>query len=524
MSLFKKADIDKITAAAALSKEYAAPPKAQKARTMTTQLQTISEKVTEYFKDSPALLITTKAELKDYVDECISEGEYGIDTETTGLDRIHDTIVGTSLYCPGLPEVYIPHNHIVPIFEEPYPNQLSCKETGEELRRLNASKAKGIYANADFDLWFILKDLGADMMDSFYYDVITAWRCVKDNEPDNALKVLYNKYVLKGNGDPMKFSDFFSAALFPYCDPKVAKLYAANDAKITWELYRWQLPYLTKGHPKCEKKHLEAVADVFWNIEMPMVQVCQNLFRRGIHIDRNIADKLKDKYHAQYDEETAKLQTLVQELIDKGTYLSTAKPPFRTGKDFKESSPVHVKYLLYQMLGVPEGKNGGSTDKETLKAVNHPITNQILRVRSVDKLLNTYVDSLPKLIAKDRRIHPQFLSLGAATGRMSSRSPNAQNIPSHAEDVRRMFRSSVPRREEVVATENSANGQVTVCLNNYDSVFLSDGSAVLVNTLGVGQIIRVIDDNQTREMEICGVDEMDSKGQIKIRLQSLITT
>ena len=60
--------------------------------------------------------------------------------------------------------------------------------------------------------------------------------------------------MLKGKGDPKKFSDFFTAQLFPYCKPEVAKLYAANDAKITYELFKWQLPYVTKDHPKCKNR------------------------------------------------------------------------------------------------------------------------------------------------------------------------------------------------------------------------------------------------------------------------------
>ena len=71
---------------------------------------------------------------------------------------------------------------------------------------------------------------------------------------------------MKGVGDPKKFSDFFSPQLFPYCKPQIAKLYAANDAKITFELFKWQLPYVTKSHKKCQDNHLERIADLVWNV------------------------------------------------------------------------------------------------------------------------------------------------------------------------------------------------------------------------------------------------------------------
>ena len=114
---------------------------------------------------------------------------------------------------------------------------------------------------------------------------------------------------------------------------------------------------------------------------------------------------------------------MVQDLIDNGTYTSTTRRPFQSGKDFNESSPVHVKYLIYTMLGTPVGKNGMNTDKQVLTDIGHPVTKQILAVRGAFKLLNTYVDKLPKEIAKDGRIHAQFISSGAETGRMSSRAP-----------------------------------------------------------------------------------------------------
>ena len=442
MKLFKQADVDKINAVAAKSKEVITPPKATKAKTMTNDLQEMSQRVIDYFKDSESILIESKDQLHDYIDKCIEAGIAGIDTETTGLDRQKDWIVGSSLYYPGGHEAYIPNKHIVPIFENLYPNQLTYEDCKEEFQRLADNKVKLVFANGDFDLWFIYKDYQVDLIDSFYYDVIYAWRVIKSNEPDNALKVLYNKYCLKGKGDPMKFNDFFSVQLFPYCKPTVAKLYAANDAKITYDLMIWQLPYITKDHPKCKKKKMERLADVVWNIEMPMVKVCQNLYRRGLFVDKETMKKLQNKYRAIYHEETTKLAAMVQDLIDNRTYTSTTRRPFQSGKDFNESSPVHVKYLIYTMLGTPVGKNGMSTDKQVLTDIGHPITKQILAVRGAFKLLNTYVDKLPKEVAKDGRIHAQFISSGAETGRMSSRNPNLQNIPSHAEDIRHMFRAT----------------------------------------------------------------------------------
>lgn len=441
MGLFSKSDLEKINAAAKKSQQLAEPKKSVSAKSINTELRQISESVKEYFKDSKAELITTPEQLHDYITKMIEAGIGGIDTETTGLDRMKDHIVGVCLYYPGGVEVYIPSKHIVPLFDTPYSNQLTYEQIGAELQRLVDAKTKLIFANADFDLSFIYKDLKVDLIENCFFDVIIAWRCLKENERDNSLKGLYAKYPLKGKGDPMKFRDFFSPALFPYCKPEIAKLYAANDAKITYLLFIWQLPFLKKDNPKCKKNHLEAVADLVWGVEFPMIAICQRMHRRGIYLEQSAADMLKGKYLPQCDEEHRKLRQMVQELIDDPKYSASAKPPFSSSNEFNPNSVSHVKWLCYDLLKLDGGKKGG-TGKEILGTFNLPVTNQILKCRSLVTLIGTFVEKLPNSTSGDSRIHCQFKQMGADTGRMSSAEPNMQNIPSKAKDIRHMFRAT----------------------------------------------------------------------------------
>lgn len=442
MSLFNSSQMAKINEVAERTKQLnKEKPKAVRVSTVNAELNEMSKAVQEYFKDSKAILIRTKDQLHDYVTRCIEAGYAGIDTETTGLDRQNDWIVGASLYYPGGVECYIPMKHLVPIFESPYKGQLSYEEVSEEFKRMENSSIRLIFANADYDLAMIHKDLKVDFCDRFYYDVILAWRCLKENELHNDLKFLYNKYVLKGKGDPKRFSDFFSVKLFPFSDPEIAKLYAANDAKITYDLFKWQLPYVTESHPKCKKAHLEAISRLIWDLEMPMVKVCQNMHRTGMYIDKNVANALKKRYREDYNKEMKKLQDMVQEIIDNSTVSYSGKRPFTKGSDFNPGSPPQVKYLVYDLLQVPKGNSSG-TGKEVLNEINLPVTNQILKVRSLSVLINTFVDKLPNSVARDGRIHGQFKQIGADTGRMSSAEPNLQNIPSHAVDIRHMFRAT----------------------------------------------------------------------------------
>lgn len=419
--LFSSAQSQKIMAAAQKSKAQLEKPKPGNPRKVSAEVEECEANVLKYFADSNSILIESKEQLHKYISECINAGYVGIDTETTGLDRVNDTIVGASLYYPGGVECYIPTKHLIPIFDIPYKNQLSYDEIGEEFARMKDAGTRLIFANADFDLAMINKDLKVDFNKNFYFDVIVAWRCLKEDEKHNDLKSLYNKYVLKGKGEPMRFRDFFSPALFPYSKPEVAKLYAANDAKITYELFRWQLPFVTDTTQKCQKRHLEQIAALVWNVEMPLVEVCQDMHRHGIYLDKDVAMMLQERYHGKLKEAQDELAQLVDEAIENCDYTKAAKRTFQTGKDFNPNSPIHCKYLFNTMLGL----NVDSTGKDAIAEINTPITNQILKIRSLNVLINTFVDKLPKATTSDSRIHAQFRQAGAGTGRMSSAEPRS---------------------------------------------------------------------------------------------------
>lgn len=426
MKLFNQVQLAEINKVAAKSKTLAQSSKPINTKSITNDLKAISDKVCEYFKDSNAILITSKDQLHDYVTELISVGVAGIDTETTGLDRVNDTIVGSSLYYPGGVECYIPNKHLIPIFDQAYKGQLSYEDVQSEFNRIVEAGTKLIFANADFDLAMIYKDYKVDLEPVCYFDVILAWRCLREHERDNTLKGLYNKYCLKGEGDPMKFSDFFSPQLFPYCKPEVAKLYAANDAKITYELFLYELPFITQDDPHCKRNHLEGIADIVWNVEFPMMPVCQDMHRVGIYLDKYVSAKLLSRYEAMLSQEEAKLANLVDELLEKADFATLAKKPFASGKSFNPKSVVHAKYLIYSLLKVPQGRTAG-TGKDVLADLNLPVTNQILKVRSLNVLISTFVEKLPNATTSDSRIHAQFKSIGANTGRMSSADPKPEH-------------------------------------------------------------------------------------------------
>lgn len=419
MGLFNKSQIDQINAIAQKSKTIQPQTNVKKVSTINDELQSSSKLVQEYFKDSPAILIENKIQLHDYISKAIEASYVSIDTETTGLDRSKDYIVGASLYYPGGVECYIPMKHKIPIFEDLYKNQLTYEEVQVEFERFIAANSKLIFANANFDLYMISKDIKVNLDACCYYDVILAWRCLKEDELHNGLKELYNKYVLKGHGDPKRFSDFFSPQLFPYCKPEIAKLYAANDAKITYELFQWQLPFTLKNSKVCQKNNLMNIADLIWHVEFPLISIIQEIERTGMYIDLDIANSLKQKYHTIYDRELNTLKSMVQNVLDNSVVVSSKKPPFSSGGEFNPRSPLHVKYLCYDLLQLPKPQGKESTGVNVLAEFNQPITNKIVEVRSLATNISTFVDKLPNAIESDGKIHSDFWQIGAGTGRMS---------------------------------------------------------------------------------------------------------
>jgi DNA polymerase-1 len=119
------------------------------------------------------------------------------------------------------------------------------------------------------------------------------------------------------------------------------------------------------------------------------------------------------------------------------------------GMEFVIDSPKQLGAVLFETLGLPTGKRtktGFSTDSSVLTplADEYPIAGKVLEYRELAKLKSTYVDALPRLLGSDNRLHTTFNQTVAATGRLSSSSPNLQNIPVRTELGRRIRAAFVP--------------------------------------------------------------------------------
>ena len=175
-----------------------------------------------------------------------------------------------------------------------------------------------------------------------------------------------------------------------------------------------------------EKHNLETV---FQKIEMPLVKILSEIEMHGIHLNKVIFAGISESI----EKRIAILEKSIHQLA---------------GKDFNISSPKQVADVLFETLKIPTDnikklKTGFSTASAELTKLRgeHKIIEKIEEYREIFKLKTTYLDSLPKLVDENSRIHTSFNQAVAATGRLSSSDPNLQNIPIKT-DVGQLLRTA----------------------------------------------------------------------------------
>lgn len=157
---------------------------------------------------------------------------------------------------------------------------------------------------------------------------------------------------------------------------------------------------------------------VYEEIELPLIPIIAQAKERGILVDTGYLEKLSADYHRQADKLTKQIYKLA-------------------GQEFNLNSPKQLGEILFDKLklnikGLKKTAGGARSTRESeLKklAGEHKIIDLILDYRELQKLLSTYIDTIPKLVDRERRLHSQLHQTGAVTGRMSSSDPNLQNIP-----------------------------------------------------------------------------------------------
>ena len=430
-------------------------------KSISGKVQLAKEMSKEVFADKldRLELLDNENEIREYIDCAITNGIIAVDTETNGLDRIDGKIAGVCLYTPGQKGVYIPVRHESFMTGIELKTNISPEFMHEQFERMNKSNIKYVLHNAKFDMHILWWMLGIKIIP--YWDTQIGSQLLNENEP-HKLKVLYKKYVDNAdeNSKVASFNSLFKGIEFNKVPPDVAYMYASFDPIMTYELYQFQYDFIDINGKYCKEKGLERVAEVFRNIEMPLIQVVFEMECTGVKIDTDLADKLKEQYTKHKDAAELKFNSEIDKLNDKFDKLMI-KNPAAYNKLFKDgirkvsiSSPTQLAILFYDVLEFesPDKKSPRGTGEAILKSFNHPLVDSILEYRSMSKLLSTYIEAIPQHIAKrDNRLHANFNQYGAKTGRFSSSDPNLQNIPSQkttlsdgtvidaGHDIRQMF-------------------------------------------------------------------------------------
>jgi DNA polymerase-1 len=173
------------------------------------------------------------------------------------------------------------------------------------------------------------------------------------------------------------------------------------------------------------------LTDLYERVERPLVRVLATMEEAGIRMDRAFLEELRSELQDQCDDLERKIHA-------------------HAGEPFVVNSVPQLRRILFEKLEltpVKRTKTGPSTDADSLEkmaAANaHPILDDLMRYREVEKLRSTYADALPPLIHDDGRIHATFNQIATTTGRISSENPNLQNIPVRSEEGREMRRAFI---------------------------------------------------------------------------------
>ena len=401
----------------------------------------VEEKLGRYKDDY--IVIRDIDSLADYITKSIENDVIAIDTETTGLDPISDTIVGVCLYTPNMKACYVPINHRSYITNERTDNQLSADEVGKQLSRLKDTKV--IMFNADFDIRVLRNQCNCYL--TCYWDCYLAARCMNENEDANRLKPLHAKYVLRGKEDEFTFGELFDKKIsFDLIPIDTAYIYAAHDAIDTYELYDFQRQYLyyDESQSRDARNGMNGVAWVFFNLEMPLVDIIATMEDTGVELDLEYSKQLLEKYKTLLDAKTNEIRNELKKYDKLITEYRNTHSNAKIDSVINVASPTQLAIFFYDILqiGVIDAKKPRGTGTEILEKIDLPIAKMILEYRGLDKLIGTYIEKLPKCLNKDGRLHGKFNQYGADTGRFSSRDPNLQNIPSHNKDIRKMFKAT----------------------------------------------------------------------------------
>ena len=410
-------------------------------------------------------------ELKLLVEKMMKQEIVAFDTETEGLNSLETDIVGISFSWKKGIGYYLPIKNNKSVLEKSFEILRPFFESSEIIK---------VGHNIKFDIQ-VLHKYNIKVL-SPIYDTMVAHYLINPDMRHN-LDTLSESYL---NYSPISIESLIGKKgknQISMRDVSIDKItnYASEDADLTLQLK-------VIFDKEIEVNNLNKI---FYNIEIPMISVLSEMETEGIKIDTSYLEKL-DK---EFEEDLGKLK---KEIFKK------------SGEEFNLNSPKQLGEILFDKLKLvskPKKTKTGqySTSEEVLSSLanDHKIIENILEWRSLDKLQNTYVKSLPNEVSSlTNRVHSSFNQTVTTTGRLSSNNPNLQNIPIRTVNGQKIRRAFIPRSSDyilmaadysqielrVIASMSNEKNMIDAFVNNQD-----------IHIMTASKIYNVDPENVTRE-------------------------
>ena len=367
-------------------------------------------------------LCLSEEALSSLIEEIKQKGRVSIDTETTSQDPLQVRLVGISFACEENRASYLPLAH----HYAGAPKQLEHSKALEVLKGiLQDERIAKIGQNIKYDA-LVFKCHGIELQ-GIHFDTMIASYVINPSLRQHNLDYLAHHYL---NHKMLTYKALVGKGKkeisFTEVDVERAMEYSCEDADITLRL--------TSALGRELQSDMNQ--DLFFNMEMKLLPVLIDMEFAGIKIDSRVFGEMSGRFAEQ-------IKGIEEEIYEEA------------GMEFNIKSPQQLGYVLFEKLRLPVQKKTAktktySTDVKVLKKLSslpYRTPKLLLRYRTLTKLKSTYLDALVKMVNPSTgRIHTSFNQTVTATGRLSSSSPNLQNIPVKGEEGREIRKGFVAEK------------------------------------------------------------------------------
>ena len=360
------------------------------------------------------ILVNKEDEINILIEKLQNSSSFCFDTETTSIDPLMSELVGIAFCLKTAEAYYVPFSN----------NSIEAEERAVKFKSVfEDDRIEKTGQNLKFDI-SVLANYNIKVKGPLF-DTMIAHYLLQPDQRHN-MDYLARTYL---NYLPVPIENLIgkkgiSQLTMRLVDLETIKDYSCEDADVTWQLRNIFEPKLKEA----------GAWDLFTDMEMPLISVLSDMERNGVKIDEKV---LKD-YSVVLKEELRTFETEIYKVA---------------GETFNINSPRQLGDILFEKLKISSDakmtktKQYSTSEEELMKySGKHDIIKQILEYRSIQKLLNTYVEALPQMVnPRTKKIHTSFNQAIAATGRLSSNNPNLQNIPirdNRSHEIRRAFITS----------------------------------------------------------------------------------